>query len=124
MISYNLSRPLHNKGEVTMFASRPACHLGRDWYEKNSFLSNSCFRQRNRLMIKCPQYHIYKCQNDRPVEVGGLKPPNKFENNGVTSQELIRCIVLYCFKNPISSCFLQCCQIMITFWKISEKSVC
>ena len=34
-------------------------------------------------------------------EAGGgeqveLKPPNNFENNGATSQALIRCIVLYC----------------------------
>ena len=28
-----------------------------------------------------------------------LKPPNNFENNGATSQALIRCIVLYCFEN-------------------------
>ena len=27
-----------------------------------------------------------------------LKPPNNFENNGATSQALIRCTVLYCFK--------------------------
>eukprot|EP00112_Aurelia_sp_Birch-Aquarium-sp1_P002034 Seg1221.12 transcript_id=Seg1221.12/GoldUCD/mRNA.D3Y31 product="AT-rich interactive domain-containing protein 2" protein_id=Seg1221.12/GoldUCD/D3Y31 len=30
---------------------------------------------------------------------GGSSPPNKFENNGATSHKLIRCIVLYCFKN-------------------------
>ena len=31
--------------------------------------------------------------------VGGLKPRNNFENDGATSQALIRCLVLYCFKN-------------------------
>ena len=32
-------------------------------------------------------------------EAGRAQPPNNFENNGATSQALIRYIVLYCFKN-------------------------
>ena len=44
--------------------------------------------------------------HNRPVGSGegqvGLKPPNNLENNGNTSQALIRCSVLYCLKNNCS----------------------
>ena len=33
------------------------------------------------------------------LSVALAKVPNKFENDGATSQELISCIALYCLKN-------------------------
>ena len=53
----------------------------------------------NIIIILTMIVHCVEHARRQRGEAGSAHAPNNFENNGATSPALIRCIVLYCFKN-------------------------